>query len=639
MLPRGAHVRGAVTPSAPVTVDVSLSPRDPAALDSFVQAVSEKGSPDYHHYLAKGRFASVFGPAPSTIAATRAWLAASGLRVGPTSPDGLLVPASGSAATVESAFATGLVDVQLPSGRVARANTVAPAVPAALAASVTSVVGLSTVAAPTSQATVPKQGHAAPAPSPKAAAPSPRVGPTPCTSAQITASDFGAYTADELAGAYGFTPLYAAGHTGAGVTIGILELEPYLNSDIATYMACYGLSNPLTDVAVDGGAGTGAGSGEAALDIEDAMGLAPGAAIRVYSGPQVGNGVLDTYDRMVTDDVAKVISTSWGLCEAAMPVGDAVSEDTIFTAAAAQGQTVFAAAGDEGSEDCYTGAPGTSFLAVDDPADQPYVTGVGGTTLASLPPSSSSEYVWNDGAGPNGGAGGGGISGRFTMPWWQSGPGVTNSFTSSSTCPVSSGPGTVSCRQVPDVTALADPFDGYVVYLSGFWDSIGGTSAGAAAVDARSPPTSTRPSAPRSGCSTRRCTRRRRAAPRRSTTSSRATTTCWGQQRRLPGDHRLRHGLGPRQPERGGPPFQPPVVVSHRQFGVAGGRPADRRLRRDRARLRLHRGHLGHRRRGGGHLVPRRLGQSAVGHRPGGRRRRRRHRGDHAARHEHRQRR
>ena len=62
----------------------------------------------------------------------------------------------------------------------------------------------------------------------------------------------------------------------------VFELEPYSASDIATYQACYGTTTPMTNITVDGGPGTGAGQGEAALDIEDLIGLVPNTSILVY---------------------------------------------------------------------------------------------------------------------------------------------------------------------------------------------------------------------------------------------------------------------------------------------------------------------------------------------------------------------
>jgi len=103
-LPVGSAVVGPADAAATVTVDVALHPRDQAALDAFVAAVSTPGSAEYHHYLGAGQFAPTFGPTPATIAATRAWLTSSGLQPGPTSPDGLLIPVTGSTAQLEQAL-------------------------------------------------------------------------------------------------------------------------------------------------------------------------------------------------------------------------------------------------------------------------------------------------------------------------------------------------------------------------------------------------------------------------------------------------------------------------------------------------------------------------------------------------------
>ncbi len=94
------------------------------------------------------------------------------------------------------------------------------------------------------------------------------------------ALDSGGYTADQIAGAYGLNTLYDRGQTGVGLTVGIYELEQFTVSDINAYKSCFTppLTNPVTTVKVDGGPPAGQ-SGEAALDIEDVAGLAPGAAI------------------------------------------------------------------------------------------------------------------------------------------------------------------------------------------------------------------------------------------------------------------------------------------------------------------------------------------------------------------------
>ncbi len=88
---------------------------------------------------------------------------------------------------------------------------------------------------------------------------------TTCAGATALAAA-GVLSAQQLAILYGFGSLYAQGRLGAGVTIGLVELEPYSPSDINTYLSCYDVNPQVTNVDVDGGPGTGPGQGEAALD-------------------------------------------------------------------------------------------------------------------------------------------------------------------------------------------------------------------------------------------------------------------------------------------------------------------------------------------------------------------------------------
>lgn len=297
-------------------------------------------------------------------------------------------------------------------------------------------------------------------------------GPAPCSALAQDAQSNGGYTADEIAQAYNLGGYYQAGDAGQGETIGLLELEPNLTSDIAAFQSCYGTSTTVNYTAVDGGAGTGAGSGEAALDIEQIISLAPRATIDVYQAPNTTTGLLDAYSAMVNNPSINVISTSWGLCEPGSGAAVIDSENTLFQKAAGEGKTVVAAAGDSGSDDCQSGT-----LAVDDPASQPYVTGVGGTSLSDFT-QPALQTTWNDSLG----AGGGGISAFWPMPSWQqdaaSSLGVLSSA-SGGPCGQSSG----YCREVPDVSADADPNTGYwIIHTDSAGQQAelyGGTSAAA----------------------------------------------------------------------------------------------------------------------------------------------------------------
>ncbi len=502
ILPRGTRALRAVAPTTAVHGDVVLKPRDPAALESFDTSVSTPGSSMFRHYLAPDTFAAAFGPSPTTIASVRAWLSGRGLDVGPTSGDGLIVPISGTAAQIDHAFDVGLEQYRLPSGRVVRVPDAQPLVPGALAGALDGVTGLDDLNRPEPQLVRPKDSASVPsttAPTPattasgagsvpRASGPSPTAG---CSNTiQSNPGSANALTVDQLASAYSFSSIYS-GNEASGVTVGIYELEPFLPSDINAFKNCYGsaITASVSSVSVDhANPNAGSGAGEAALDVEMVIGMAPGVNARVYVGPNGGSGPLDTYIAMVdSGSPPAVISTSWGQCEAQLPPAYLQAESSIFQQAVAQGQTVVAAAGDEGSEDCYLfPSSNDTRLEVDDPAGQPWVTGVGGTTINALGPPPG-ESAWN--LGLFSGTGGGGNSTTWTMPAWQLGPGVQSAytkaqdtFTGAQPCPTSSGAGTLSCREVPDVAADADPRTGLAIFCScasGGWAKIGGTSMAA----------------------------------------------------------------------------------------------------------------------------------------------------------------
>ena len=82
-----------------------------------------------------------------------------------------------------------------------------------------------------------------------------------------------------------------------------------------------------------------------------------------------------------------------------MPATDLETENQIFQRMAMQGQTMIAASGDSGSEDCFPAQPRRhpafdTELAVDDPGSQPDVISAGGTTLPAR--RRPRQTVWND---------------------------------------------------------------------------------------------------------------------------------------------------------------------------------------------------------------------------------------------------
>jgi hypothetical protein len=514
----GVRPPGAASHATRMQGAVVLQSRDAAGLRRFIAAVSDHGSASYGRYLRPGEFAARFGPTAAAVHAITAQLRARGLRVGAVSPSRMLIPFSGSPAAVSA---------------MARPTGARHSVLAGLSGPIVAVVGPGTTThagpagvphAVPSQVAHHPAAHAVPVSHP---AGSPRA----CPAARAASVAADGLTSDQIAHAYGAFGLYTAGDRGAGQRIAIYENEPFLRSDIRTFDTCFfgtaqaaAMQRRLHVRAVDGGQPTGPGTGEASLDVEDVSALAPGATIDVYEGPYTGANPTDydslnEYAAIVNADRDRVITSSWGLCEQSVQNGQPgiqQAENVLFQQAAAQGQTLFSAAGDTGSDNCNTNqtptpAKGQNPVSVDDPSSQPYVVAVGGTAIddARQPPV---EQVWN--GGPRGGSGGGGISQSWQMPAWQRTsrvpgiafpggadyrdanavqrafgypPGFCETTAAPSEATGTAGP--VPCRLLPDVSAEADPYTGSISVYSRIyagtsfsrdgWMTTGGTSSSA----------------------------------------------------------------------------------------------------------------------------------------------------------------
>jgi subtilase family serine protease len=333
-------------------------------------------------------------------------------------------------------------------------------------------------------------------------------GPQPCIAAADAAGSIGGYTSDVIASAYNFAGLYAQGDAGAGQTVAVFELQRLNPSDVAAFQTCYGTAAPVSYVKVGRPDPLGDDE-EAALDVDQIIGLAPAASLIVYeSGDSTVDGVR-LYNRIITQNKAKTISVSWGSCEPKITLDGTDrsivrQENKLFQEAALQGQSVLTASGDTGSAACFRDL-GSKGLSVQDPSSQPFATGVGGTSLfteangapalwnPALPTDPLMEAVWNDGelatgAGKEPAASTGGLSRLWAMPGYQrkSFPqlDVLNAQSSGKPCD------SKNCREVPDVSANGDPATGYVVYATApdpnnpdkdvaQWTVEGGTSAAA----------------------------------------------------------------------------------------------------------------------------------------------------------------
>jgi subtilase family serine protease len=503
---------GTTDPTQVVTVSIIFKVNSDNQLEQFVQATQEPGSPSYHRFLSVSDFTRRFSPSAHDIARVSAYLTPFGIQVGATLADNLVLKATGTVGAFTQAFTFTLHDYQSGGIRYHRPAS-PPSVPHALSDVMLVVAGFSSQPAFKPKLT-----------STKAAAPKftrPLVLPTNGTATGLP----GNYTVGDFANNYDVNPLYAAGIDGTGSTIGIATLANFYPADAYTYWSSIGLrvrQNRIQQIHIDEGAplGSQAGSGETSLDVEQSGGVAPNADIIVYDAPNTDGGFLDLFYNAASDNLVDSLSVSWGEAEvfynAALAGTDLTAElgafHQAFLEAAAQGISVFASAGDSGAYDASGLIPGLSnFLTVDVPGSDPAITAAGGTTtpftftpsdygLSAATPDLviSQEQVWGwDYLAPYfpsqfSVGGGGGVSSVWPAPWYQDDypgarttePGQVVTYTSTTgttttTQTLLTLPAKFEGRNVPDVSADADPFSGYLLYSTadgGWLNGYGGTS-------------------------------------------------------------------------------------------------------------------------------------------------------------------
>jgi hypothetical protein len=414
-----------------------------AALDQLLVDLQDPSSPRYRQWLTPAQYAAQFGLSSSDLAKVTAWLASQGFTVTGVAQGGSFVTFDGSVAQVQTAFATSIHSLSL-NGETHFANVTGISVPSAFSGVVGGVAGLHDFRM------------------------KPRVH-TSFVKPEFTSSVSGSHflAPGDIDTIYDVSPLLTASITGAGETIAVSGQVDISLTDVAAFRAASGLSAnaPTTKVVpsgVYGGCDPGTPSApnptgsincrtysptsddlaESSLDVEWSGAMAPSASILFVTS----QNVFLSMEYAIDAEVAPIVTTSYGLCEAGIGSTDLNLLNQIFMQANAQGQTVLAAAGDAGATDCDAGPSAIEGLAVDFPASSPYVTGLGGTqfngdaaatgsgttwgatqywkgTSGSDVISSALSYIpeteWNDASAGDYGGGGGGASSFFAKPAWQ----------------------------------------------------------------------------------------------------------------------------------------------------------------------------------------------------------------------------
>ena len=322
-----------MSPSLPLPyVTLALAPSDAQAAD-LAQLLADQhtpGSPDYHRWLTPEQYAQRFGVSDADIGQISGWLQSQGLTVVSTARARNWIAVSGTAVQVESAFATQLHQY-LVDGETHFANASEPSVPTAFAGVVRSIQGLTDF-------------RLKPAARPMLNQPA---------GARYTAPKAGAHqiAPDDLATIYDLKPVYAAGIDGTGQTLVVAGQTRINLSDIEHFRSSYGLpANDPQTILVPNAQDPGLSStdlAEADLDLEWSGAVARNATIiYVYS-----YDVMVAVQYAIDQDLAPVISTSYGLCEVEMG-SERFTLQTWAQQANSQGITWFAASGDSGGADC-----------------------------------------------------------------------------------------------------------------------------------------------------------------------------------------------------------------------------------------------------------------------------------------------
>ena len=429
---------GPAAATTPMRVAVALKLQNQSALQRGIQN---------HVVLTPAQFTSSYAPSASQAQAVASYLTSNGFTNVRVASNRLLVTAQGTAAQATAAFATPIERFS-QNGHEVFANTKAARVPASIGNTVLAVLGLTTAAQ--------MQVHPAlAATNPPSSCAVTHVG-YPCT-----------YNPQGFWQAYDAT----SAPTGASTSVAIFAAGgvSQVITDLRTEETANGLAQVPATIVPVGPAGTDtSGLDEWDMDTQYSTGMAGTVShLHLYDTTSLSDSdITAEFNQFAADNIAKAGSASFGECEFQASLdGSLQADDNAFMEAAAQGQTVFASAGDTGGF-CPVGAAVNGVPAgapdVNYPASSPWVIGAGGTTLVTNADGTySNEVAWV--------AGGGGPSLFEAAPGYQ-----TNVIPPLGTVCGTLG---VACgRAVPDVAMDADPNSGANVYVSGQPEGVGGTS-------------------------------------------------------------------------------------------------------------------------------------------------------------------
>ncbi len=418
---------GHADPNQVLHVNVCLQPPNMAALQTFVDMVSDPTSPNYRQFLTPAQIGSKFGQPTSVVAAVVSYLKSQGLSIKLVADDNLHVMADGTVSQVESALQTTINRYHASPDEPVRTDYFSyakqPSLPAQFAATVQHVSGLENFTKPKPRETL-----------------------TPSQSRQL----------------YNIAPEFAGKMYGQGRTAAISNFDGYRLSNVPLFYSKFGLPAPsggvgsnITVVTIDGGSGSGTPGLEGDLDIQMVLGQAPQCNFIIYDG---GGSLIDVLTVEEQANKADDISESYGWF---LDSGTAGSAHTLHVEMSAEGITYMAAAGDSGTQ--------LEPYSYPDYDPEPLLVG-GSAAQTDSQGNRQSEVAWD-----GGGSGWSTTSATFNqLPSWQKGNGV---------------PTNINARLVPDIASHAagdqhlQLYEAYYLYFNGSLTSISGTSCASPITD------------------------------------------------------------------------------------------------------------------------------------------------------------
>jgi subtilase family serine protease len=401
--------QGAVADSQPMSRMLLLlqrSPEQDLALKQLIDAQQTKSSGRYHAWLTPQQFGNQFGPSDADVQTVTEWLGRQGFQVANVAQGKTAIEFSGNAGQVRNAFHTEIHKFSV-NGQQHFANISDPAIPEALSPVVAGVVALHNF---------PKRNYLHENGLYRRSKGSSQLQPL------FTFGNPASYAV----GPGDFSKIYSipADRTGQNQAIAVIAQTNINTNDVVTFRSMFGIS-PFTSVCTSSLPPTcqfsviinGVDPGiqgpdsltndeeESDVDTQWSSALAPAANIYLVvsqstqSNPaQISQGVDLSALFAVDNNLAPVITDSYGNCEAALLTAGNQFYNSLWAEAAAQGITVAVAAGDTGSAACdpiptLDPNAATQGVAVNGIASTQYNVAVGGTDFD--PSTTGNSTYWN----------------------------------------------------------------------------------------------------------------------------------------------------------------------------------------------------------------------------------------------------